>query len=268
MPKGTRTKTRTAQTGKASDAKSSAATQADGDFLKLEADAYLAAIVESSDDAIISKTLDGTISSWNKGAERIFGYRANEAIGKPIYILIPPELAQEEVGILARLKRGQRIDHYETVRMRKDGTRRNVSLTVSPVKDKTGQIIGASKIARDITEYKQFQKRLEEEEQRLRVTFASIGDGVIVTDLFGRVQFLNPVAEELTGWKHKQAEGRPLEEVFKIVNEKTRLATPNPALKALKEGRVVGLANHTVLIARDGSEHPIDDSAAPSRHED
>src|SRR5436853_1372494 len=147
--------------------------------------AFLASIVESSDDAIISKTLDGTISSWNKGAERIFGYRAEEVIGKRIYILIPPELAQEEVGILARLKRGQRIDHYETLRVRKDGTRLNVSLTVSPVKDKTGQIIGASKIARDITERKEFQRRLQQEQERMRVTFSSIGDGVIVTDLVG-----------------------------------------------------------------------------------
>src|SRR5689334_4927852 len=133
MQKGARTKPRAAKSWKASDAEAPVAPRQGGDLLKLQADAYLAAIIESSDDAIISKTLDGTISSWNKGAERIFGYQAEEAIGKPIYLLIPPELAHEEVGILARLRRGKRIDHYETVRVRKDGTRLNVSLTVSPV---------------------------------------------------------------------------------------------------------------------------------------
>jgi PAS domain S-box-containing protein len=114
----------------------------------------LAAIVESSDDAIISKTLDGIITTWNIGAERMFGYRADEVIGKSITILIPPTSADEEPEILARLRRGERIEHYETVRMRKDGSFLDVALSVSPVKDGDGNIIGASKIARDITERK------------------------------------------------------------------------------------------------------------------
>ena len=114
----------------------------------------LAAIVESSDDAIVSKTLDGIITTWNIGAERMFGYRADEVIGKPITILIPPSSLDEEPEILARLRRGERIEHYETVRMRKDGSLLDVALTVSPVKDGNGKIIGASKIARDITERK------------------------------------------------------------------------------------------------------------------
>ena len=114
----------------------------------------LAAIVESSDDAIISKTLDGIITTWNIGAERMFGYRADEVIGKPITILFPPSSSDEEPGILARIRRGERIEHYETVRVRKDGSLLDVALTVSPVKDADGTIIGASKIARDITERK------------------------------------------------------------------------------------------------------------------
>jgi len=120
---------------------------------------HLAAIVESSEDAIVSKDLNGVISSWNKGAERLFGYLAEEVIGKPIMILIPQDRHVEEIGILERIRRGERIDHFETVRRRKDGTLISVSLTVSPVTDEAGKIIGASKIARNITE----QKRREEQ---------------------------------------------------------------------------------------------------------
>jgi len=118
---------------------------------------WLASIVESSDDAIVSKNLDGVITSWNKGAERIFGYLAEEAIGRPITIVIPQERHSEETDILARIRRGERIDHFETVRQRKHGSRIVVSLTVSPVKDAEGRIVGASKIARDITEQKRSQ---------------------------------------------------------------------------------------------------------------
>jgi PAS domain S-box-containing protein len=124
-----------------------------------EAVQRLAAIVESSDDAIVSKDLNGIIASWNRGAERLFGYTADEVIGKPITVLIPEERHNEEPGILARIRRGERIDHYETIRRRKDGTLIDVSLTVSPVKDAQGNIVGASKIARDITERKRAEKR-------------------------------------------------------------------------------------------------------------
>ena len=133
----------------------------------VEADTLLAAIVDSSDDAIISKNLDAVITSWNQSAERIFGYSAQEAIGQRIYMLIPPELADEEFHILERIRRGERIEHYETVRITKAGKRFHVSLTVSPIKDQTGRIVGASKIARDITERKQFQEQLREERERL-----------------------------------------------------------------------------------------------------
>jgi PAS domain S-box-containing protein len=124
---------------------------------------YLAAIVESSFDAIIGKNLDGVITSWNQAAERIFGYKKQEAIGQPITLIIPPERHAEEVDILARLRRGERTEHFETVRVRKDGTRINISLTVSPIRHSTGTIIGASKIARDITE----RKHAERERERL-----------------------------------------------------------------------------------------------------
>jgi PAS domain S-box-containing protein len=118
-----------------------------------------AAIIESSEDAIISKNLDGVITSWNSGAERIFGYTADEAIGRPVTMLIPPERVDEEPGIIARIRRGERIEHYDTVRRRKDGSAIDISLTVSPIKDSDGSIIGASKIAREITDRKQAEQR-------------------------------------------------------------------------------------------------------------
>jgi PAS domain S-box-containing protein len=117
----------------------------------------LASVAETSEDAIITKDLDGIITSWNKGAERIFGYEADEMIGKPINLLIPPDRPDEEPSILARLRKGQRIEHYETVRRRKDGELIDISLSISPFVDQTGKIVGASKIARDITVRRQAQ---------------------------------------------------------------------------------------------------------------
>ena len=131
-------------------------------------DAWLAAIVESSDDAIVGKTLDSVIRSWNTGATRIFGYEPAEAIGQPVYILMPPERYDEEPRIIAQLSRGERIDHFETVRVRKDGTRIEVSLSVSPIRDAEGRIIGAAKIARDITEAKRLQRSEREYAQQLQ----------------------------------------------------------------------------------------------------
>ena len=126
----------------------------------------MAAIVESSEDAIISKTLGGVIRSWNGGAERLFGYTAREAVGQSITLIIPPERHDEEHGILARLRRGERIEHFETVRVAKDGRRIDISLTVSPVLDHDGRVIGASKVAHDITERKQVDAALREADRR------------------------------------------------------------------------------------------------------
>ncbi len=127
----------------------------------------LAAIVESSDDAIVAKDLNGIITNWNSSAERIFGYSENEVVGKPITIIIPPELQAEEKDILHRLRSGERIEHFETVRVTKAGKRVQVSLTVSPVRDSSGRIVGASKIARDVTRIRQMESALRDSEQRM-----------------------------------------------------------------------------------------------------
>ncbi|HTM44089.1 MAG TPA: PAS domain S-box protein [Polyangiaceae bacterium] len=228
-----------------------------------DAQYFLASVVASSDDAIITKSLDGIIQSWNTGAQRLYGYAAHEVMGKPISILIPPEHQGEEIEILQRLRRGERIDHFETVRLAKDGRRIDVSLTVSPVRDSFGEIIGASKIARDISDRKRTAETIAAEREWLSRTLVSIGDGVIATDAEGRVAFLNPVAERLTGWTGADARGRLCDEVFHIISEQTRQVVESPVARVLRLGTVAGLANGTVLISKDGSERPIDDSGAP-----
>ena len=166
------------------------------------AQAYLAAIVDSADDAIIAKDLDGVIRSSNAAAERLFGYRQEELVGRPVRILIPPERQFEEDDILSRLHRGERIEHFETVRVAKDGRRIDVSLTVSPVRDESGQIIGASKIARDITGIKQAEAeriRLLKEHAAVTATLNRVG-AIVASDLDRTrvVQAVTDAATELT----------------------------------------------------------------------
>jgi PAS domain S-box-containing protein len=154
--------------------------------------ALLAAIIDSSDDAIVSKTLEGIITSWNHGAEKLFGYSAVEAIGQPITLIIPPERRSEEVDVLALIRRGEKIDHFETVRQTKDGREVNISLTVSPIKGSKGRIIGASKVARDITERKRAELEREQLSARERAARRSVEEANRLKD-----DFLVTVSHEL-----------------------------------------------------------------------
>jgi PAS domain S-box-containing protein len=232
------------------------------------AQAYLAAIVESSDDAILAKDLDGIIQSCNARAEQLFGYKRHELLGQSIRILMPPDRQDEEDEILAKIRHGERIDHFETVRMTKDGRAVDISLSVSPIRGSDGRIAGVAKIARDITEHKRLARELEAQREWFRVTLGSIGDAVIASDPDGRVTYLNNSAAALTGWNVRDAISQPLADVFNIINEKTRKRVDSPAELVLRMGKIVGLANHTVLIDRAGAERPIADSAAPIRGAD
>jgi PAS domain S-box-containing protein len=172
----------------------------------------LAAIVESSDDAIVSKTLNGIITSWNLAAERMFGYSSQEAVGRHITLIIPPELRPEEDMILSKLRKGEHIDHFETVRMRKDGTRLDISLSISPIKNKAGQIIGASKIARDITESKRLRRDLQylyqavqQSRDQLDIILQGVADGIVVYDSHNRIIYANDAAARMTGFVSVQA---------------------------------------------------------------
>ena len=157
-----------------------------------EAVSRLAAIVTASDDGIISKSLDGIIIDWNAGAERIFGYTADEVIGRPITILLPADRLDEEDQILARLRRGEKIDHFETQRRRKDGTIIDISVTVSPFFNRFGQLAGASKIVRDITAAKRSQLELQEREAHLRSVLDTVPDAMIIIDPQGIDPVLQP----------------------------------------------------------------------------
>lgn len=165
-------------------------------------------MVASSEDAIIGKTLEGLITSWNPGAERLYGYAAAEVHGHSIALLMPPELPNELPQILARIRRGERLAHYETVRLRKDGTRVPISLSVSPIVGPSGQVVGAATIARDITKQTRAALALQQQRDWLDVTLASIGDAVIATDAQGRITLFNPIAESLTGWPVAEALGQ------------------------------------------------------------
>ncbi len=145
----------------------------------------LSAIVNSSDDAIVSKTLDGIITSWNPAAEKMFGYTAAEAVGKSIRLIIPPELQAEEDFVLGQIRRGEKVDHFETVRQTKDGRRLHISLTVSPIRDAEGVVVGASKTARDITEKKEMEREREANRKELAEALA------------GRDEFIAVAAHEL-----------------------------------------------------------------------
>ncbi|MDQ7248005.1 PAS domain S-box protein [Dongia sedimenti] len=227
----------------------------------------LAAIVASSDDAIISKSLDGIIQTWNGGAERIFGYTAQEAIGQPVSILIPQDRQNEEPQILARIRAGERVDHFETIRQREDGRLIDISLSISPIRDEWGRIMGASKIARDITEKKEAEAKLRHNEQQLKDLLAAIPAAIYTTDAEGRVTYYNEKAVELAGrvpvigsdewcvtWKLFWPDGTPLPH------------DQCPMAVALKEGRAIRDAE-AVAERPDGTRVPFIPYPTPLRDE-
>jgi PAS domain S-box-containing protein len=165
---------------------------------------HLAAIIESSEDAIASKDLNGIITSWNKSAERLFGYTAEEIIGQPVTLIIPPELHGDEPIILRKIRSGERIEHFQTVRVHKSGRLVNVSLTISPIKDSKGNIVGAAKIVRDITR----QKKLEEAALRLAAIVESSDDAIASKDLNGIITSWNRSAEKLFGYTAQEIIGK------------------------------------------------------------
>ncbi|MFO0950134.1 MAG: PAS domain S-box protein [Isosphaeraceae bacterium] len=177
------------------------------------ANARLAAIVDSSEDAIVGKDLNGVITSWNAAAERLFGYSAAEAVGRNVTLLIPPERLEEESEILARVRAGKPVEHYETVRKRKDGRRVDVSLTVSPVRDADGRIIGASKIARDISERKRALDEIRQHAMLLDQAF----DPILAWELDGPIKFWNEGATRLYGFDAGEAIGHASHELLQTV---------------------------------------------------
>jgi PAS domain S-box-containing protein len=217
----------------------------------------LAAIVENSDDAIISKDLDGMITSWNASAERIFGFRAEEAIGQSITLVIPPDRRLEADDMLRRVRRGERLDHFETVRQTRDGRLIDVSLTISPIRDADGTIVGVSKIVRDITERKRADEALRQSEARALALIDSAAEGILIVDEDGRIVAANGQVEAMFGYSERELVGRPMEV---LLPEGVRAQHLRHRAEYAADPRVRSMGRGLDLSGRrrDGSEFPVE----------
>jgi PAS domain S-box-containing protein len=228
--------------------------QIEADLRKTEN--WLVSIIQSSDDAIVSKNLDGIITSWNKGAERVFGYTAEEAVGQPITIVIPQDRQGEEREILTRIRSGERIDHFETVRRRKDASLTIVSLTISPIKNAEGKIVGASKIARDITE----QKRGQEIRQELSNIVEASRDAIWSWTADGTITSWNREAERMLGYTAEEMLGKSLLTLM----PRERQEAAHDVLAKVSLGKGYGPLE-TVRLRKDGKPLPVELSVSPIR---
>ena len=217
----------------------------------------LAAIAESSDDAIVGKDLNGIVSSWNKAAEALFGYTAEEIVGRPITMIFPPDALEEEAAILDRVRRGERLAHFETWRRRKDGTTIPVSLTISPIRDQNGQIVGVSKIVRDLSEAQRVNQELQRREALLRSILDTVPDGLVIIDERARIQSFSAAAERLFGFRAEE-----------VLGQNVKVLMPPPyrdehdgymaRYLATGERRVIGVGRVVVGRRKDGSTFPME----------
>ena len=216
----------------------------------------LAAIVASADDAIISKDLDGYVTSWNQAAERLFGYTAAEMVGQNITRIIPADRLSEEAYVLSNIRAGREVDHFQTVRQRKDGSLLEISLTVSPVRGEDGRIVGASKIARDVTEH----RRMERELMRLAAIVASSEDAIVGKDLTGIISSWNAAAERMFGFTEAEAIGQSIT----IIIPEDRLVEEQGVLSHIHAGEMVRHFE-TVRRRKDGRLIDVSVSVSPIR---
>ena len=233
---------------------------------------WLRTTLASIGDGVIATDTDGRVTFLNPVAGKLTGWTEAEAQDQSletVFAIVNEETRRPvENPALRAIRDGVIVGlANHTILISKNGMERPIDDSAAPIRDAAGRVAGSVLVFRDITERKRAEDALHEQQEWLRVTLASIGDAVIATDTSANVRFLNPVAEALTGWTQPEARGKPLLEVFKIVNEQTRQPVDSPVARALREGVIVGLANHTLLIAKDGSERAIDDSAAPIRDE-
>ena len=218
--------------------------------------ATLASIIEGSDDAILSMDLAGTIMTWNPAAELLFGYSEREIVGQPITLLFPPERMAEERRILTRLRDGQGVEHYETVRLKKNGQPVDVSISASPIRNVSGHIIGASKIARDITARKLAEAALREGEQRTRAILDGAVDAIVTIDEFGLIESANRATERLFGYP-----------VSELIGKNVKVLMPEPFAdnhdqylqnyRRSAKPRIIGIGREVTGLHRNGNTFPI-----------
>ncbi len=227
----------------------------------------LGAIVQNSDDAIITKSLDGTIRSWNAAAVRLFGYRRNEIVGRSIMKLIPRDRIAEERAIVNRLRRRQRVDHYETVRIRKDGRPIEVSVSVSPIADADGRVIGACKIARNITERKQAEEMLRRNEQLTRAILDTAADAIITIDQRGTIRSANAATERLFGYTAAELVGK---NVNVLMPEPFHSEHDRYLRNYCRTGKakIIGMGREVTGQRKDGTSFPIHLSVSEVRLKD
>ncbi len=257
--------------------------------LRLSEERFRLMVEQVKDYAIFMLDPEGRIATWNAGAQRLKGYTAEEIIGRHFSVFYPEEAVARgwPAEELRRAAADGRIED-EGWRVRKDGSRFWANVVITALRDESGALRGFAKVTRDLTERREAEenarrliqeeaarkaaegaaREIERQREQLHVTLSSIGDAVIVTDSDGHVTFLNPVAAGLTGWPVEEAAGQPLERVFPIINEYTRQPVENPVRQVIRDKEVVQLANHTSLVARDGREIPVEDTAAPIRGAD
>jgi PAS domain S-box-containing protein len=219
--------------------------------------ARLAAIVESSDDAILSKSLDGTILTWNSGAERIYGYTAEEAVGRNVSILATPDRAEEFAQTMERIRRGEKVAYYDTVRQKKDGTRISVSVEVSPLKDASGMVYGASTIARDVTQQRRAEAALRESEARHRAILDATIDGIITIDERGIIETANPAAERLFGYALSELIGVNVK-LLMPPPDRDRHDTYLDNYRRTGERKIIGIGREVVGRRKDGALFPME----------
>ena len=225
----------------------------------------LAAIVDSSDDAIISTALDGTISAWNRGAENVFGYPASEIVGKPMLLLLPPERIDEESDILARIKRGESVEHFETVLLRKDGTRIDVSMTISPIRDGNGMIVGVSKVARDITGRKQAEQIVRSSEEKFRQLAENIDEVFWMMNAAGtEIIYISPAYEQIWGRSCKSLYETPMD-WSEAISPGDREHAHETFMRQLQGEKI---DSEYRISTPDGQERWIRDRAFPIRDND
>ena len=217
----------------------------------------LAALVASSDDAIIGKTLEGIVTDWNRAAENIFGYSAEEMVGKPLALLLPPDREGEEEDLLKRIAKGERIEHFETQRRRKDGQIIDVSVTISPVTGSEGRITGASKIARDITAAKKSQQLLLEREAHLQSVLDTVPDAMIVIDTRGTIQSFSTTAQTMFGYAAHEAIGKNVS-ILMPDPDRSRHDGYLARYMATGERHIIGIGRLVVGQRRDGTTFPME----------